>query len=49
MIENLLRVVRALLAVIRALSGVLLICSVALNFANIIGRYVFHSSIPASG
>jgi C4-dicarboxylate transporter DctQ subunit len=45
MIENLLRVVRALLAIIRALSGVLLICSVALNFANVIGRYVFHSSI----
>lgn len=45
MIENLLRVVRALLAIIRWLSGVLLICSVALNFANIIGRYFLHSSI----
>jgi TRAP-type C4-dicarboxylate transport system permease small subunit len=46
MTENLLRVVHALLAIIRVLSGVLLICSVALNFANIIGRYFFHSSIP---
>lgn len=45
MIENLLHVVRALLATIRWLSGVLLICSVALNFANIIGRYFLHSSI----
>jgi len=45
MTENLLRVVRALLATIRWLSGVLLICSVALNFANIIGRYFLHSSI----
>jgi TRAP-type C4-dicarboxylate transport system permease small subunit len=45
MTENLLRVVRALLAIIRGLSGVLLICSVALNFGNIIGRYYLHSSI----
>jgi C4-dicarboxylate transporter DctQ subunit len=45
MTENLLRSVRALLAVTRLLSGILLICSVALNFANIIGRYFFHSSI----
>jgi TRAP-type C4-dicarboxylate transport system permease small subunit len=43
--EAVLRVVRALLAVIRVLSGVLLIGSVTLNFANIIGRYFFHSSI----
>jgi TRAP-type C4-dicarboxylate transport system permease small subunit len=43
--EAVLRAVRALLAVIRVLSGVLLIASVALNFANIIGRYFFHSSI----
>jgi C4-dicarboxylate transporter DctQ subunit len=45
MIENLLRLVRAILAIIRWLSGLLLICSVALNFANIIGRYFLHSSI----
>ncbi len=29
----------------RSIAGVLLICSVALNFANIIGRYFFHASI----
>jgi C4-dicarboxylate transporter DctQ subunit len=46
MTENLLRGVRALLAVIRVLSGVLLVLSVALNFANVIGRYFFNTSIP---
>jgi C4-dicarboxylate transporter DctQ subunit len=46
MIENLLRGVRALLAVIGVLSGVLLIASVALNFANVVGRYFFNASIP---
>jgi TRAP-type C4-dicarboxylate transport system permease small subunit len=45
MVENLLHVVRALLAIIRGLSGVLLICSVALNFSNIVARYFLHSSI----
>jgi C4-dicarboxylate transporter DctQ subunit len=45
MIETLLHVVRALLAIIRGLAGVLLICSVALNFGNIVARYFFHSSI----
>jgi TRAP-type C4-dicarboxylate transport system permease small subunit len=45
MIQVLLRVVRALLALLRVVAGVLLVCSVALNFANIIGRYFFHSSI----
>ena len=44
--EMLLRGVRALLAVIRVLSGVLLVCSVALNFANVVGRYFFNASIP---
>jgi TRAP-type C4-dicarboxylate transport system permease small subunit len=29
----------------RSLAGILLICSVALNFANIIGRYFFQSSL----
>jgi TRAP-type C4-dicarboxylate transport system permease small subunit len=46
MTENLLRGVRALLAVIRVLSGLLLVLSVALNFANVIGRYFFSTSIP---
>jgi C4-dicarboxylate transporter DctQ subunit len=45
MTKNPLRVVPALLAIIRWLSGVLLICSVGLNFANIVGRYFLHSSI----
>jgi TRAP-type C4-dicarboxylate transport system permease small subunit len=46
MIEALLRGVRALLVVIRVLSGVLLVLSVALNFANVVGRYFFNASIP---
>ena len=46
MIEKLLRLVRALVAVIGALSGILLVASVALNFANVIGRYFFNASIP---
>jgi TRAP-type C4-dicarboxylate transport system permease small subunit len=29
----------------RSLAGLLLICSVALNFANIIGRYFLHASL----
>ena len=45
MTDNLLRVVRALLAVIHGIAGALLICSVALNFANILGRYFIQSSI----
>src|SRR5262245_46187270 len=39
-------VLHAIRAVVRGLSGVLLICSVAINFANIIGRYFFHFSFP---
>jgi TRAP-type C4-dicarboxylate transport system permease small subunit len=46
MIDNLLWGVRALLAIIRVLSGVMLAASVALNFANVIGRYFFSVSIP---
>jgi len=46
MTEILLQGVRGLLAVIRLLSGVLLVLSVALNFANVIGRYFFNASIP---
>ncbi len=46
MIETVLKVVRGLLALTRASAGILLISSVALNFANIIGRYFFSISIP---
>jgi TRAP-type C4-dicarboxylate transport system permease small subunit len=46
MIEKLLRLVRALVAAIGVLSGVLLVASVALNFANVVGRYFFNASIP---
>jgi TRAP-type C4-dicarboxylate transport system permease small subunit len=46
MIEKLLWGVRGLLAVISVLSGVLLSLSVALNFANVVGRYFFNASIP---
>jgi TRAP-type C4-dicarboxylate transport system permease small subunit len=45
MIQVLLRGVRALLALLRIVAGVLLVCSVMLNFVNIVGRYFFHSSI----
>jgi len=45
MVKHLMRVIAALHAIVRGLSGVLLICSVAINFANIIGRYFFHSAI----
>jgi TRAP-type C4-dicarboxylate transport system permease small subunit len=45
MIQVLLRGVRALLALLRIVAGVLLVCSVMLNFANIVGRYFFHSPI----
>jgi TRAP-type C4-dicarboxylate transport system permease small subunit len=45
MVENLLKGVRALLAFVRAVAGILLICSIAINFANIIGRYFFSVSI----
>ena len=38
--------VRWLLALTRMLAGVLLLGSVAINFANIIGRYFFSVSIP---
>jgi C4-dicarboxylate transporter DctQ subunit len=45
MIDTVLRSVRALLAVLRVLAGLLLIASVCLNFANVIGRYFFSASI----
>jgi TRAP-type C4-dicarboxylate transport system permease small subunit len=45
MVDRLLGAVRALLELLRTVAGILLICSVALNFANIIGRYFFSVSI----
>jgi TRAP-type C4-dicarboxylate transport system permease small subunit len=45
MVDIVLRGVHALLAVLRVLAGVLLVMSVALNFANVIGRYFFNASI----
>ncbi len=46
MIKNLLRAAHAAMAFIRVASGVMLIGSVAVNFANIIGRYFLAVSIP---
>jgi TRAP-type C4-dicarboxylate transport system permease small subunit len=45
MLDTVLQGVRALLAILRVLAGTLLIASVALNFANVIGRYFFSASI----
>jgi len=46
MIETAVTGVRWLLMLTRATAAVLLITSVAINFANIIGRYFFSLSIP---
>ena len=46
MIEAVLEGVRWLLTLSRAAAGIFLISSVAINFANIIGRYFFSVSIP---
>jgi TRAP-type C4-dicarboxylate transport system permease small subunit len=46
MIESVLKGVRGLLLFTRAAAGIFLISSVAVNFANIIGRYFFSVSIP---
>ena len=46
MIENLLRLAGTVRAVIRLTSGAMLVGSVAVNFANIIGRYFLSVSIP---
>jgi len=46
MIDSIVSGVRWLLAVTRSLAGVCLLGSVAINFANIIGRYFFAVSIP---
>jgi TRAP-type C4-dicarboxylate transport system permease small subunit len=46
MIEAIRKAVRGLIALTRAVAGICLLGSVAINFANIIGRYVFSVSIP---
>jgi TRAP-type C4-dicarboxylate transport system permease small subunit len=45
MTDQLLRGVRGLVAALRVLAGVLLVASVALNFANVLARYFFNASI----
>ncbi|MGA8610974.1 MAG: TRAP transporter small permease [Xanthobacteraceae bacterium] len=44
--DTLLRGANALMAALRVAAGTMLIASVAINFANIIGRYVFSVSVP---
>ncbi|MFZ3227115.1 MAG: TRAP transporter small permease [Xanthobacteraceae bacterium] len=46
MIDGVIKGVRWLLALTRAAAAIFLITSVAINFANIIGRYFFSISIP---
>jgi TRAP-type C4-dicarboxylate transport system permease small subunit len=45
MIDKVMVGVRWLVAFLRVVAGVLLVGSVALNFANVIGRYFFNASI----
>jgi TRAP-type C4-dicarboxylate transport system permease small subunit len=45
MLDTVLQGVHALLVILRVLAGVLLVASVGLNFANVIGRYFFNASI----
>jgi C4-dicarboxylate transporter DctQ subunit len=45
MTETVLQAVRGLVSILRVIAGVLLILSVVLNFTNVVGRYVFSSSI----
>src|SRR3954469_24827539 len=45
MTESVLRGVRAFVAILRVAAAALLITSVAINFANVIGRYFFSASI----
>jgi TRAP-type C4-dicarboxylate transport system permease small subunit len=45
MTGNIMRGVNALVSVLRVLAGLLLVGSVLLNFANVIGRYFFSTSI----
>lgn len=46
MIDGIIKGVHGLLAITRTVAAVCLISSVAINFANIIGRYFFSISIP---
>src|SRR6185437_5368712 len=45
MTDQLLRGARALVSVLRVIAGLLLVGSVLLNFANVVGRYFFSDSI----
>jgi TRAP-type C4-dicarboxylate transport system permease small subunit len=45
MTDSVLQAVRGLVSSLRVIATVLLILSVALNFANVVGRYVFSTSI----
>src|SRR3954470_11430430 len=44
-IDRILQAVRALVSFLRVAAGVLLIGSIAVNFANVVGRYFFNYSI----
>ena len=44
--EAMVKAVRVIITLTRAAAGILLLCSVAINFANIIGRYFFRVSFP---
>jgi len=41
MTDHLLRVARGLVSILRVIAGILLVASVLLNFANVVGRYFF--------
>jgi C4-dicarboxylate transporter DctQ subunit len=43
--DHILRVVDKLVSVLRVAAGVLLISSIVVNFANVVGRYFFNASI----
>lgn len=45
MINGFTLAIRSLIATVRVAASVLLVCSVLINFANIIARYFFHSAI----
>ena len=45
MAETVLRGVRGLVAILRGIAAILLALSVAINFANVVGRYCFGASI----
>jgi TRAP-type C4-dicarboxylate transport system permease small subunit len=45
MTDSVLRVVRGLVSLLRMAAGLLLLLSVTLNFANVVGRYLFNHSI----